>query len=204
MRPCVCHERCEAFTLVEVLVALTLTAMIVSAVGQLSVQALATQRRASQETHRQERGAFLLAALERDLQTLIAEGRHPSLILSAGIPQTLELCVETAVAESQEQVHVPILPAVVRYRLIAPRENEAGYRAVRELRDLTNPPSNPASQTLADGLSGWTLEICSQGKWSPRFPEAKGQGRPQLLRATLLWPDGHQQQQTFTVRIEGS
>lgn len=204
MRRCLCHERPQAFTLVEVLVALTLTAMVVSAVGQLSVQALAAQRQASQGIHRQERGAFLLAALERDLQALIAEERHPSLTLSAGIPQTLELCTETGVAESQEQIHVPILPAVIRYRLIAPREKEVGYRAVRELRDLTTPASKPDSQTLAEGLSGWTLEICSQGTWSPRFPEAKGQGRPQLLRATLLWPDGHQQQQTFTVRIEGS
>lgn len=177
-----------AFTLLEVLVAMTLTAIVLSVAAQVALQALRSERSATQTIAVMDREALLKDLLADDLTALLdGIDKRPCLAVAADVPQRLEL---TTLALTDGGGECMRRPAQVVYSL-SRRDLGTSSKLVRQTLDLTRRDAAAAHETVAEGVASWTIELWHEGRWLRAMPPQK-QTVPKSLRVTIQWSDEEQ------------
>lgn len=177
--------RRPAFTLVEVLLALTLTALLVTLTGRIAVQLMASSRTVRGSVAQLERSAALKMQLQEDLGALLSglpDSHRP--VSLAGTPQRLEFNLLAPVESNQASLHVARRPASVCYRLQTNR-NTGGTELIRESRDLTDRAAALRAELVAEDLESFHVELRCKERWVTHYPEASSKAMPTLARITL-------------------
>lgn len=172
-----------AFTLVELLVALALAALLVVATGRVTISALQTQRVVEEKIRERKRGQQVLDILARDWSRRSAAlpGEESNLRLIVSANSTLELaCLSPS---DSDALHVALLPGTVRYRMI---QEESTKFLVREFSQVTLPGHPVRRERMAKDVAEFSAEVLVDGKWVKSFPIAKlRQTPPRMLRVTM-------------------
>ncbi|MEK6674126.1 MAG: prepilin-type N-terminal cleavage/methylation domain-containing protein [Planctomycetota bacterium] len=179
----------RSFTLVEVLVALALTALLLSIVGPIATGALRSRNAASDIAARIHRESAVIDSLENDLRRLLdGLSEHGSSVRVFGFPQqTLELDVLGVVHEKADALHEALYPSTVRYRLM--RTTDSENNLVRESHDHTNASAKTQRETLASHITLFEVEVFDGRSWLRSFPDPRKSSTKgvQALRIRMAW-----------------
>ncbi|MEK6677215.1 MAG: prepilin-type N-terminal cleavage/methylation domain-containing protein [Planctomycetota bacterium] len=182
-------SRAQSFTLVEVLAAMALTALLLSIVGPIATGALQSRNAASDVAARISRETVVLEHLEGDLHRLLdGLSGQGSTVRVFGFPQqTLELDVLGVVHEKADALLEALYPSTVRYRLM--RTTDSENNLVRENRDHTHISAKTHRETLANRLILFDVEIFDGRSWLRTFPDPRISPTKgvQALRIRLAW-----------------
>ncbi len=190
------HAAC-GFTLLEVLVALTLTAVVLSVGARMAISGLRSEQHATAVIASMDRESALADVLRDDLASLLVLDEQPCLTLTAGVPQQLDLTAAAWIDDgSGTGSH---RPAHLTYRLVRDRL-DAPARLVRQTVDLTHPEKPPLEEVVADPVSSWQLDVRHEGGWTRT---AAWKGVPRLIRIEVQWADGANKRLVLPVRGEG-
>lgn len=177
-----------AFTLVELLVALALAALLVVSTGRVTISALETQRVVEEKIRERDRGEQVLDTLAKDWSRRSAAlpGEESNLRLIESANSTLEF---TCLAPTDsDALHVALLPGTVRYRTT--REENTNL-LVREVTQVTLPGHPVRRERIAKDVVEFSAEVLVDGQWVKSFPMAKlRQTPPRMLRVSLRL-EGH-------------
>lgn len=189
----------RSFTLVELLVALALAALLLAATGQAALSVAQLQRVTENRLRRHEVESRLWESMADDLSRLTAPfpGEETNLRLpDAGSP-TLEL--SALVAVDFDDLHVPLLPAKVRYRTETERDQT---RLLREVVDVTALGRPVNKERIAQSLTEFRVEALVQGTWTKVYPIAnRTRSAAQALRVSIRWKNGEEAtQRTFRLQ----
>ncbi|NUQ11349.1 MAG: prepilin-type N-terminal cleavage/methylation domain-containing protein [Gemmatimonadaceae bacterium] len=190
------HAAC-GFTLLEVLVALTLTAVVLSVGAQMAISGLRSEKHAAAIIAAMDRDSFLADVLRDDLAYLLVLDEQPCLTLTAGVPQQLQLTTATPMEDQGSMASQR--PTEVTY-LLSRADLGSTARLVRRSADLTRTEKPPVVETVAESVRSWQLDVWHEGKWT-RTPGKKG--APELLRVEVQWADEAATSLVLPVRIEG-
>jgi prepilin-type N-terminal cleavage/methylation domain-containing protein len=173
------------FTLVELLLALTLAGLVLTVAARIVVQTLRIERRVEQIRSEQMQRSFPLDRLDADLDARIAGNERISIRLDANHRPRLEMfCLA---AEAGDEVHAPRVPARVVYRLARTPGNADDLRWIRETHPLVR-PSRSSDATIARGLTGLEVALFDGDRWRELAATSRRSAdEPRAIRITLRW-----------------
>ena len=188
-----------AFTLIEVLLALTLAGLLLTAASALTRQVLI----AEQATHRRQtevnRTQIILDTMARDVEHILLDATDTPIELPPS-PNVVLRMTTLAGVHTGDATRRPYHPVRVTYRLeaappVAPTEAnksaEVGYTLVRVQEDLTRPRGqrSTTTQTIARGLASVHVRIHDGGIWRDAWPPRGQHAVPKFIEIQLTWPD---------------
>lgn len=185
----------RGFTLVELLLALALGAMLTALVGRIAVAALASRQYAEEALGGMERRAILFEALADDFAALLPgiDSERGSIVVF-GMPQpVLEIASAAAMDREMSALHAPYRPALVRYRSTATPDQPDERIVVREVLDLTDPAAVVIRQTLATNVESFEVAVLQAGEWSAGTArqatgrQATARDRVTAVRVSVRW-----------------
>lgn len=181
------RHRSAAFTLLEILLALALSAMLIAVVGRVAAQTLEARAYVESEIEILERAARVFTALERDIAFLMPEGLAgvPAVRISGGLRPALQLTVLSGVGTAGG-VHLARRPCTVRYRVLSEWQST---RLVREVMDHTVPGSKPELQTLSRAVQRIEITVFAQGQWRDSIDGLGKEVGIAAVRVRCHWPD---------------
>ena len=165
----------RAFTLAEVLLALALTVLMVTVAGRIAVNSVVTRQVATRAVTQVERQAVLFELLREDVAQMLMDlpVDQTALMVFGGERPVLQLTTLAAVPAEAEALHVPKVPATVRYRLVRADPNAPTFDLLREVIDLTQVGGTPVPQTVARRVSDFTVEVLCEEAWTTKYPPAE-------------------------------
>jgi general secretion pathway protein J len=182
----------NGFTLVEVLVALTVTALLLTAVYQTVSSATVARQKLAVENSRHHAARIIFERIGRELQSLHFVAGDERTGFSGGIGGgDMELLSYTSTA-STPLAKEPGLPARISYQLEAMDRATTTYRLTRtETAALAI--GDGRAYKLADNLSEIEIRFLGNGNWANRWDSASDQGVPEAIALTLtLGPENDQ------------
>ncbi len=158
--------RASAFTLVEILVAMSLTALIVAISGRVALQMSETRKTAHHMNAVLEKRNALDVTISEDFARLLPIqliDKPPPVVVEGSI-LVLELPVLATLPVAEESLHTPLQPCLIRYW--KHREDDARYGIERQIIDLTNPARVFAKERVANGIEEFHMAVRRKGEWS--------------------------------------
>ncbi len=199
------HPR--SFTLIEVLVALTLTTLLFSVAGQVAINALKTRATVRESIAVLEREAVVFEQIATDLANLLRgfPGKKTPIRVFGYPKQVLEIDTLAPVFGLEESLHLVRVPATVRYRLLRHDLDADGFDLVREVIGRTSTAKGLVRETLAAGMTSLGVQVHYDNQWINTYPPAdKPQRDPAALRISFRWLETTQTAtRTFLVRDGG-
>jgi len=182
----------NGFTLVEVLVALTVTALMLTAVYQTVSSAANAREKLAVENARHHAARIIFERIGRELQSLHFVANDERTGFAGGIGGgDMELLSFTSTA-STPLAKEPGLPARISYRLEVTGNSTTTYRLTRTESAALAIGENRAYK-LADDLNDIEIRFLSNGSWENRWDSTGEQGLPEAVSLTLvLGPEGNQ------------
>jgi type II secretory pathway pseudopilin PulG len=198
------HRRKTAFTLVEALAVLVLTALLLTGVLELLQQTTATQRATRGLTEHNGRREVIEHVLRADLEGLC---RHASITRALQAPGQagwiLEIiCLGPADLRGADQLARAWYPMRVRYQLDPAKEAE-GLTLLRQQEDLTQRASSGKVRLcpVAAGLEEWKIAFAQDGQWLDRWPPVGHEDAlPQAVRMTWKVKNGAAEQMVVNLQ----
>ncbi len=190
-----------SFTLVELLAALALTALVVAITGRIALQGVNTRKAVTDLISRLEGEAVVFESLREDFATLLTglPGDQTPVRVFGAPRQVLQLSTLAAITQGNATLHLVRRPATVRYRL-AGEGSEKGLDLVREVIDRTDAGARPVSETIGRHLASFALEVLAKNKWTTGQPAKDDRPEDvQAVRVTLGLSGGDPVTRTFVV-----
>lgn len=161
-----CRRNAAAFTLVEILLAMTLTGLIVAISGRVVLQMSETRNSVENAAARMQRRTALELVMTEDfarlLPLLIKD--KPPLVVVEGSVLVLELPALTFVSTEDESLHTPLRPCLVRYWKHHDIDGKSAI--VREAIDLTDPAHVFGKEQVAKGIDAFNIAVRRKGDWN--------------------------------------
>lgn len=179
----------RAFTLVELLVALALTALLAVVSGRIAAATLHIRDTVIRGVDHAERDARIVDRLADDVANLLILDSQPTVSLFGTPRPVLQLSVLTAASTAGSTLHVPRVPAAVHYRWVRDRESERVGDIVREVRNRTHPGAPPLRETLATQVAELKFEVWRQREWVTQYPSTKNDAPARAVRVAVTWAD---------------
>lgn len=193
-----------SFTLIEVLLALSLATLLVTVTGRIAIQSVMTRQEVMRAVARLEREAALFERLNDDFANMLfgLPGDKTPLMVFGRPRQVLQFSVLSVIPTSEGSLHVIRRPSTVRYRLAGDRQEGSGLDLVREIIDRTGRSAKPVRETVARSVAGFKIEVLCDGKWERKYPPA-GQraAKARAVRVSCRWV-GSKQPSTRTFGVE--
>ena len=188
---CLCHFSLRTshfrrgFTLIEVLLALTLTGLVLTATGSMTRQLLIAQRDLRERQREDLRRAAVFDSLRRDLERLLSDTSSRSI----EIPPSSEVVIRlTSLARvyRRNATQRPMHPVRVTYRRKREEAEDAGFTLIRTQEDLTQPRGKRRATTrvLARQLATITVRVHDGQDWHASWPPARR--NPPALKAVEI------------------
>lgn len=181
----------SGMTLVEVLLALTLTALVLTTLTGLTRQILITER----DVHRQTDDAWqrdaVFAVLRDDLEHRVKDDKDNPLEVAPSIGIALRL-ITLAPIEGADATITVRHPARVSYGLEPDPENSEEHRLVRIQEDLTKSKSNktPKRQVIDRSVVSMHLRMFDGESWQSTWPLAnRNDAVAHAIEIRILQPD---------------
>lgn len=188
------HRRSSlAFSLVEVLVALVLMALLLAAIGQITVQAVSAEHTSSAEAKSQARAARPFEILAADWQQrLRVEGAVAAQLNANHQPELTLLCLAP---DGSTHSNLRMMPQRVTYRA----EREEYSDRLRWLRSVLPLASHDPErqETLVCNLTEVVVDVFVTDGWQPLAGECEWSADCSALRITCAWSNGQRQERTF-------
>ena len=172
----------NGFTLVEVLVALAVTALLLTAVYQTVSSAANARQKLAVENGRHHAARIVFERIGRELQSLHFVASDARTRFNGG--DTRELLSFTSTA-STPLAKEPGLPARISYQIeLDPETATTAYRLTRtESAALT--VDTGRAYRLADDLGTIEIRFFANGRWTDRWDSAAEQALPDAVSLTL-------------------
>ncbi len=184
----------HAFTLVEMLVALLLTAVVLSAAGRITVAVMRTEAAVSQETHDTLRRSIVMDSLVSDWNGRFGGPTSVEAFLDASHRPTIRLLTREQLA-GHDRITVEE-PARVTYRIEVAGDSDL-FILVRDA-DLLIGHDAVRSEVVGCGLESFSIELFREEQWHPLEPIGKSVGKPiDALRVAIQWASGDVQSRIF-------
>jgi type II secretory pathway component PulJ len=183
------HRR-RSFTLVEMLLALALTALVVTVTGRIAVQTLTDQTEVERQARERDREAIVLGQLEEDFGgLLVGLPGETAPVAVFGMPRpVLQLSTLAAIPNPGAALHGVRRPAIVRYRLVENHDDPQELNLVRELIDRTSTSATPLRETIAARVADFQVEVLNKGQWVSGYPPADARlADAQAVRVSWRW-----------------
>jgi prepilin-type N-terminal cleavage/methylation domain-containing protein len=161
-----------AFTLVEVLIALALTALVAAVTGQIAVSTLQNRQVVEKRLRLIRRDAYVFDRLAEDVDRLIRIQGEPAVTVFGSPHPVLQFTARADDTASSADLHTARLPQTVRYRLVRERIGET-YTLIREAIDRTDIGAGPLHETLGVDLLDFGVELFVDDSWT-RIPPTGG------------------------------
>ncbi len=180
------RNRQRGFTLVEMLAALVLTALVATLTARIVLQTVQAGQAMEQRHRARQRCTYALDRLADDLQARI-RGTHERLIeLDAN--HRPRIMMTSLVAPPGEAVFASRVPARVTYRLRQADEEAAGLEWIRQT-DARVRGVPPTTTLVATGLVGIEAMLFDGHEWTAlsAATEPREATPPVALRLTCRW-----------------
>ena len=175
----------SAFTLVEVLLALTLTGIVLTAASRILVGTVRVSRSIHESVDQHRRTDELFGQLARDLDARLL-GLDHAVAVGLDPNHRPEIKIRCLAAEPGESLHTSYLPAEARYRLVSAGHRSSGLRLERSVDWLVEkPPSVPMVEVISEGIASVETELLYDSQWVP-LTSKTGRRQAELLRAFRL------------------
>jgi len=185
------------------LLALALTAVLITVTGRIAVQTLESQASFERMGNTARRADLVFDQFAADLQRLLPglPGETSPLRLFGTPRQVLEFSALASTEKESESLHTAFRPATVRYRLAENSDFSGARSLTREVRDRTELGAVASRETIAEHLEEFKVEVFSRGQWVTGFaPNDPSLPIPTAVRVALHWTDDSQPQtRTFLV-----
>ncbi len=175
----------KGFTLVEVLVALTVTALLLTAVYRTVGSATAARERLAVENARHHMARIAFERIGRELESLHFVADDGGYRFSGGIDGgDTELLGFTSTA-STPLATLPGVPARISYRLEAIAVGGRTEYRIHRVESSSLAMAEGRPYRLADGLSAVEIRFLSGGRWVDRWDSQATQAPPEAVALTL-------------------
>ena len=173
------------FTLIEVLLALTLTGLVLTATGSMTRQLLIAQRDLRERQREDLRTAAVFDSLRRDLERLVSDTSSRSIEIPPSSDVVIRL-TSLARVYRPDATQRPMHPVRVTYRRKREEEEDAGFTLTRTQEDLTQPRGKRRATTrvLARQLATITVRVHDGQDWHASWPP--GRRNPPALKAVEI------------------
>jgi type II secretory pathway pseudopilin PulG len=193
-----------AFTLVEALAVLVLTALLLAGVLELLQQTTATQRAARHLTERNGQREVIEHMLRADLENLCTHAPIAKAVLSPGEAGSIleVICLGPAELQTADQLARPWYPVRARYKLDPGRE-DSGLVLTRRQEDLTQGGGSGKSRLsqVAANLDELKIAFGQNDQWLDHWPMAgREDALPQAVRVTWKAKNGSAEQMVVNLR----
>lgn len=161
----------SGLTLIEVLLALTLSALVLTTLTGLTRQILITERDAGRRTDNTWQRDAVFAVLQDDLQHCAKNGTdHP--IEIAPIPGVALRLITLAPIEGPDATLTARHPARVRYQVEPANKTVEESRLIRMQEDLTRTKSkqNPVRQVIGRRVTSMHVRVFDGQAWQSTWP----------------------------------
>lgn len=192
----------SAFTLIEILLALSLTTLVIAVTGQIAVQSILTRDEARRIVNSLERDAHLFHQLSNDFANLLhgLPGDEKAVMVFGSQRQVLQLSALSPMPDREGALHVIRRPATIRYRLDGRQCETTGCDLVREVLDRTRAGARAVRETIATKVAGLKIEVLLEDTWVEKFPPSNGQsGSPLAVRVSCRWLEMEASTWTLTI-----
>lgn len=198
-------SRHNAFTLVEVMLALLLASAVVGVTGIVAVQSVTLQRAARADAARSHDRWTLFDQFQTDVESTITwlpEGVEP-LEIGAEANAPLRIYCLTSVPAPGSLGRYR-MPARVTYRIEDANAGTPYKRLVREVEDLTEDRGSTYRRVVAMDLVDVVIETHTETGWSePVTGEKRDAGEGDAVRLVCRFGDAPDNSMTRTVPIPG-
>jgi len=161
-----------AFTLVEVLVALALTALVAGLTGQIATTTLLNRALVGKRLRLIRRDTYVFDRLSEDVDQIVSIQGDPVVTVFGSPHPVLQFAALAEDATTSGELHSARVPQTVRYRLVRERVGDA-YTLIRETIDRTSIGASPLRETLGTDLLDFGVEMFVDDSWT-RIPPAGG------------------------------
>lgn len=171
----------RGFTLIEVLIALSLAGLVVSVAGRVAVQALRTEKRIHELVASHVKTGRVFESIAADMAGRL-EG-SVKLSLDANHRPMIE--IDCLAPYPSQALHVPRLPSTVTYRLVRGHTGNRSLRIKRVVKNLTRPGGQLAETTIARDITEFGVTVFQRGRWEPLSAKLAARLRtPEAFRVT--------------------
>ncbi len=175
----------KGFTLVEVLVALTVTALMLTAVYQTVSSASIARERLAVENAQHHMARIVSERIGRELQSLHFVDNDERTRFQGGIGGgDMELLSFTSTA-STPLARQPGLPARISYQLVIDPESEQTRYILKRIETSVLSIEDGRAYKLADGLKDVEIQFRKDGNWVNRWDSQSTQSLPEAVALTL-------------------
>ncbi len=184
----------KCFTLIEVLLAMTLTTVVMTLTGKIAVQTIQARNRVNDILTDHHREALVVDLIERDIRNMlpVLPDDQTSVQLFGAPQQVLQLSVMAAIHDDDASLHLIKQPATIRYRLIRNISGDHRFDLIRETIDRTDAGALPVKETIAANVKEFSVHILSKNKWLKSYPQRdRHLDPPRAVRILLSWNDGN-------------
>lgn len=176
-----------AFTLLEVLLALVLTGLLLAATSRVASTSLALRDHVHGRGAAIDRAAYVMDTLADDVAFLLHQGSGTTEAVHARSSH-LELTVLAVPGHDHAALHVPRVPSVVTYRVLAPMIDGQRPRLIRTVLDMTRAGAKPHREVLCYDIRALEVLVAVNEQWIT--PAAVEEGSPiAAVRVTCRWTD---------------
>ena len=175
----------RAFTLIEMLLALVLSALVLTTAAQVTVQTLRTEQSIDSSLLDNREVEYPLEAIDEDLKARLMEGEAVTARLDANHRPQIEF--DCLAVESTPELHLPRVPTHVTYRLLRSPVVIGNLRLIRETKSLVD--HNPIRKNiLTDSLESFKVRTFVSGKWIPLHDKSnRNNTQIEALEITCKW-----------------
>jgi len=175
----------SGFTLIEVMVALTVTALMLTAVYQTVSSAAIARERFAVENARHHMARIVTERIGRELQSLHFVASDKLTRFRGGITGSdMELLSFTSTA-STPLARQPGLPARISYRLERVTENGDDTFRLNRFENGLLALDNGRAYKLADDLNELEINFLRSGRWTDRWDSQAEESLPEAVALTI-------------------
>lgn len=199
---CARHQQRAGFTLIEVMVALVLSASVAGISASVAVQSFRSVDTARSVSRLQWEQMEVMQQFETDLRSMLSNGPpQERLMINTEQDQLLQVLGLTE-APTTESLFRRRLPGRIRYFVEADNAGPGLKRLVREVVDLTDPDEHHRRRVVARQLGDVQVEWLTTGDWSPgEWKLAEDNVQPTAVRLKCRWAAQSGEVMTRTVLL---
>ncbi len=184
-------ERSKGFTLVEVLVAISIFTLAITSIYGVFTSISATKDRLDLNSEAYHQARVILDRIGREIHGIYVHNGDDASILRGGLNERGEVFFELSTTATSSLNINGVGFVSVRYELIEDRESEDGrYVILRTERPLlgSNSREDFPAMRMATGIKSFSIRYVSEKNWQSQWDE-KLQGFPDMLEIFLTTYD---------------
>ncbi len=194
----------RGFTLIEILVAISLLAIVLTSVYGIFGSVNATKIRLDSDSAEYHLARVVFDRLGRELHGAYYRRGDQTTLFRGGVNAQGESFLELTTTAVTPLSATGTGIAAVRYRLVADKESNQGSNVLlrgEHPRQSASRAVDDRMMRLAPGVSSLSLRFYSEGNWQDEW-DARQDGLPQLVEVTLVVGRDEQQQTPFRTAFD--